>query len=566
MNLKPFKGTRVRAAPLAGVLALSLFGVGVSQARANMLSVASANPDNWTQYNRTWNGWRYSPLGQINTSNVKHLHVAWIQQSGDVTNGLLSTPLVENGVMYYVAPDNNVYALNAVTGKVIWHYQPHLAPIHAASFYDHQSRNITLGHGFVYLGTLDGRVVAINQKTGKRVWSTQLTDLKKCYGCVFSSTPMLAGDVLIGGTTGGDQPTRGTIFGVNALTGKLMWKLFTTKADPASWPDNTWKVGGSQAWNVGEYDPKTNTAYIGVGNAAPDFYYNHRHGNNLYSSSVLALDPQTGHIKWYRQEVPHDHFDFDSVYDPLFINHDGRLEMVHENKNGFVWVMDAKNGKLRNVWSVLHDYTWVKSINPKTGRLIGEMGNLPPGKQTLICPYLIGASSWNPGAYNPQTGLWYLNTMDVCEDAVPAKQNPKSIGITGLYLGVSSLQAVHPPGRPARGWLEALNPFTGKVAWKIVYPIPGLGDVLTTAGGLVFNGDPEGIVHAYDARTGQQLWHFNVGSGVRGGIVSYSVNGKQYIAVTSGFGSLAPGFMASAFPSITKLQAGSAIVVFSLNR
>ena len=558
---------KVRRAPLAGVLGLSLSLLGgvAALAQQTMLGVGTANPNNWPEYNRTWNGWRFSPLTQINAKNVKHLHVAWIHQSGDVTNGLLSTPLVVNGVMYYVAPDDNVFALNAVNGKVIWHYQPTLAPIHAASFYDHQSRNITLGHGFVYLGTLDGRVVAINEKTGKRAWSTQLTDLKKCYGCVFSSTPMLAGDVLIGGTTGGDQPTRGTIFGVNALTGKLMWKLYTTKAAAASWPGDTWKVGGSQAWNVGEYDPTTNTAYIGVGNAAPDFYWNNREGNNLYSASMLALDPQTGHIKWYRQEVPRDHYDFDSVYDPLFIDHNGRQEMVHENKNGFVWVMDANGGKLRNVWSVLNDYNWVKSINPKTGELVGQMLSLPAGKKTLICPYLIGASSWNPGAYNPQTGLWYLNTMDVCEIAVPQNQNPKHVGITGLYLGVSSLEAVPPPGRTAMGWLEALNPFTGHVAWKVNYPIPGLGDVLTTAGGLVLNGDPEGLVHAYDAKSGQELWHFNVGSGIRGGIISYAVNGKQYIAVASGFGSLAPGFMASAFPGIDKLQGGSAVVVFSLN-
>jgi alcohol dehydrogenase (cytochrome c) len=564
------KGNRIigrllsRGVALVGV-AFATLSIGSGPLQADSLTAGNADANNWPQYHRTWNAWRYSPLDQINSKNVSHLHVSWIHQPGDITNGLLSTPLVLDGVMYYVAPNNNVFALNAATGEEVWHYQPKLDPIANQSFYAFQSRNITLGFDKVYLGTLDGRVVAIDQKTGKEVWSTQLMDLKKSFGALFASTPMLAGDVLIGGTTGGDQPIAGSIFGVDAHSGKLLWTMKTTKDDPKSWPGDSGEVGGSTAWNVGTYDPESDTAYIGVGNAAPDFYWNDRHGDNLYSASLLALEPKTGNVKWYRQEIPGDHYDYDSVYEALVIDKDGRELIVHLNKSGFVFVMDKKDGKLVNVWPLSQTFNFVKSIDPKTGELVGQMGDFPPGKETLVCPYLLGTRSWNPGAYNPKTGLWYTNAMEVCETLIPAKQDVSKIGIAGLFLGVEKLVAVPPPNQPASGRLDARDPLTGAVKWTIPYAIPGLGGVVTTGGGLVFNGDPKGLVHAYDAANGADLWHFQVGSGIRAGIISYSVNGKQYIAVPSGWGSLAPGFMASAFPEVSKLQGGAAMVVFSLD-
>ena len=550
----------------AGICLLPLLVATSQRALAGTSAAGVADPNDWPQYNRTWNNWRYSPLDQINRSNVTHLKVAWINQAGDITNGLLSTPIVIDGVMYYVAPNDNVYALDGATGRTIWHYQPHLAPISGESFYAYQSRNITVGAKYVYLGTLDGRIVAVDRATGQQAWSTQLTDLRKCYGCVFSSTPMLANGVLIGGTTGGDQPIAGKIFGVDAETGKLLWTLHTTKDDPASWPGDTWKVGGSTAWNVGSYDPTTDTAFIGVGNAAPDFYWNDRHGNNLYSATLLALDPRTGRIKWYRQEIPGDHFDYDSVYEALILNHHGKEVIVHLNKSGFVFVMDKNSGKLDNVWPLSKTFNFVKSIDPHTGKLIDEMGDYPMGKETTVCPYLLGTRSWNPGAYNPNTGLWYTNAMEVCEVVKPAKQDVSKIGIAGLYLGVDELKAVPPPGQPATARLDARDPFTGKLKWSVAYKYPGLGDVLTTGGNLVFNGDPMGYVHAYDAETGKELWKFQTGSGIRGGIVSYAIDGKQYIAVASGWGSLAPGFMATVFPEVAKLPGGAAMIVFSLDK
>ncbi|MDR3462728.1 MAG: PQQ-binding-like beta-propeller repeat protein [Beijerinckiaceae bacterium] len=546
-----------------GFAAIVAAGMGWN-ASADSLSVGNSDPNNWPEYHRTWNAWRYSPLEQINKTNVKKLKVAWIHQAGDITNGLLSTPLVEDGIMYYVAPNNNVFALDAVTGTQIWHYQPKLNPIANQSFYAYQSRNITLGKTFVYLGTLDGRVVAVDKKTGSEVWSTQLTDLKKCYGCLFSSTPVLAGNVLVGGTTGGDQPIAGKIFGVDATTGKLLWTFNTTKDDPKSWPGDTGKVGGATAWNVGTYDPTTDSVYIGVGNAAPDFFNNERHGDNLYAASLLALDPKNGTVKWARQEIPNDHYDYDAAYEALVLDQAGKQVITHLSKSGFVFVMDKSSGALTNVWPMSKTFNFVKSIDPHTGALIGQVGDYAFDKETTICPYLLGTRSWNPGAYNPKTKLWYNNAMEVCEVIKPAKQDVSKIGIAGLYLGVDKLEAVSPPNEPASARLEARDPLTGKLAWSVPYKLPGLGGVLTTGGDLVFNGDPQGLVHAYDAGNGKELWSFQTGSGIRAGIISYAVNGKQYIAVPSGYGSLAPGFMASVFPEVTKIPGGATMIVFAL--
>lgn len=546
-------GVALFAVPLlAGAVASSVVGPG------------DADPDNWTQYHRTSNAWRYSPLEQVNKGNVKKLKTAWIHQPGDITAGLISTPLVKDGVMYYVAPNNNVFAINAENGKKIWHYQPKLDAISGQSFYASLSRSLTMGHGNIYLGTLDGRIVAVNEKDGKEVWSTQLTDLKKCFGCLFSSSPILAGDVLVGGTTGGDQPQRGKIFGVNAITGEKMWTFDTIKDDQKSWPGDTGEVGGGGAWLPGTYDAESNSVFIGTSNAAPDFYGDGRKGDNLYTASLLALDPKTGKLKWHRQEIPHDTFDYDSAYEALIVKKDGKDMIVHLNKSGFVFVMEKNGGKLDNVWPLSKTFNFVDSIDPKTGELKGRK-DMVAGKENLVCPYLLGTRSWNPGAYNPKTKLWYTNAMEACQTVVPGNQETKGMGIASLYLGVEKLEAIVPPNHPAEARLDARDPLTGKVKWSVNYPIPGLGGVLTTGGGLVFNGDAEGFVRAYDADNGNELWKFQTGSGIRAGIISYAVNGKQYIAVPSGWGSLAPGFMASVWPKIKDVTGGAAMVVFALD-
>lgn len=527
-------------------------------------TVTLANDADWPKYHRTDDAWRYSPLDQITPETIKDLKVAWIHQPGDIQHGLQATPIIVDGVVYYVGPNNNVYAVDGASGETLWHYKPDLDPIVRRVFYQAASRGVTVGHGHVYLGTLDGRFIALDQETGKVVWSRQITILEDCYGCLFSSPPQLAGDILYGGTTGGDQPQRGKIHAVNALTGEHAWTFDTINDDQASWPGDSGDVGGGGAWMPGVYDEKRDAIIIGTSNAAPDFFGAIRKGDNLYTATVLAIDAPTGELNWHHQEVPHDVWDYDSAYEAVTIEHEGEDVIFHLNKGGYVSVLKKENGEVVNVWPLAENINWVTGVDPNTGELIGR--NEPvEGQEQLMCPYLLGARSWNHGAYSPDTGLWYTNAMEVCNRIIAAPQNHEEIGLAGLYLGVSMLEAVDPPGTKASARLDARDPITGEVKWTVDYEMPGLGSVLATAGGVVFNGDVRGVVHAYDDETGEEIWSFNTGSGIRSGIVSYAADGKQYLLVPSGLGSHAPGFMASAFPDIAGLPGGAALIAFALN-
>ncbi len=544
-------------------LALALTCAGASAADA--AKPGFGDPDNWPQYHRSSNAWRFSPLTEINKDTVRNLKVAWIHQPGNITHGLQATPIVIDGVLYYISAFNNVWAVDAATGKTLWHYEPKLAPISRQVFYAAASRGVTVGRGKVFVGTLDGRFIALDQKSGKEIWSTQLTDQKTQYGALFSAPPQLAGDVLFGGTTGGDQPISGKIYAVNADTGKPAWTFDIIKNDPASWPADSGKVGGGSAWMPGTYDEKSDTIFIGTSNAAPDFYGADRKGDNKYTATLLALDPKTGKLKWHRQEIPHDVWDFDSAYEALVVKKDGKDVIVHLNKSGFVFVMDKDDGKLENVWQFAENLNWAKGIDPKTGALI-EPRRPEPGKRELLCPNLLGARSWNHGAYNPGTGLWYSHAMEVCNEVVSGPDDPTSLkALSALSLGIDEIKLVPPPNSAKPyGRLDARDPLTGKLKWSIRYEMPPLSSVLTTAGGLVFTGDMEGHLFAYDADNGKQLWQFNAGSGVRGGPVSYAVNGKQYIVIPTGLGSHAPGFLAGAYPQIKDLPGGAALIGFTL--
>ena len=558
----PLAGGHRAWATLAATAAAGLLAAGPSLAAPS--GPGFDDPDNWPQYHRSYNAWRFSPLTQINKDNVKRLHVAWIHQPGTVTHGLQATPIVVDGVMYSIAADNNVFALDAATGKVIWRYTAKLDPVVKEVFYQSASRGVTVGRGKVFLGTLDGRFVALDQKTGKQLWSTQLTDMRKDYGALFSSPPQLAGDTLFGGTTGGDQPIIGKIYAVNADTGARTWTFEVPRDDPKSWPGDSRKVGGGSAWLPGTYDPTTDTIYIGTSNASPDFNHDDRKGDNLYTATLLALEPRSGKVKWYRQEVPQDTWDFDAAYEALLVpDKEGKTTLVHLNKNGFVYVMNKDTGAMVNAWQYTENMNWAKGVDIKTGLPIEPMYP-ETDKKKLHCPNLLGARSWNQGAYNPETKLWYSQGMEVCNFVTSTRQEPIA-GIGQLSLGLSDIQLTDPPGKKADGWLAAFDPLTGKQAWKVRFDLPPLSAVLATAGGLVFTGDMVGGLYAFDADNGKELWKFSAGSGARGGPISYAVNGKQYIAIPTGLGSHATGFLSGAFPRIRDLPGGAALVVFAVD-
>jgi alcohol dehydrogenase (cytochrome c) len=521
------------------------------------------DPDNWPQYHRTHDAWRYSPLSQVNRANIRKLHVAWIHQPGDITHGIQATPLVIDGVAYYISAFNKVHALDAATGKELWQYKTKLDAAVAQLVFPAWSRGVAIAHGKVYFGTLDGRAIALDQKSGQEVWSTQLTLFKGCHGCNFTSPPVVAGDVLTFGPTGGDLAQSGDIYGLNAHTGELLWKFGTIKDDAKSWPGDSGKHGGGGAWLPGTYDPESDTVYYGTGNAAP-WAGEDREGDNLYTASILALDPKTGTLKWYRQEIPHDTWDYDSAYEVLQIQRGGKELLVHLNKGGFVYVMAKNDGRLENVWKFSKHVNWVQSIDAKTGQLIGRNDHVLD-QELLQCPSATGGRGWNAGAYSPQTGLWYNNGLEACAIWTTFRQDPAKLGLSQSFSSTKNTKRVPPPGEPPSARLDARDPITGEVRWSVNYESPGYGGVLATGGGLVFNGDSEGVVRAHDAETGKELWSFRTGSGIRGGIISYAVNGKQYILVPSGWGSYASIFALQWFPQLAKVNGGAALIAFTLD-
>ena len=523
----------------------------------------SIDPGNWPQYHRTSNAWRYSPLDQINTDNVYRLRVAWIHQPGDITNGLQTTPVVVDGVVYYAGPFNNVFALDAATGKTLWEYRPDINDVAYKLLQTGINRGVTVGHNMVYLGTVDGRFIALDQQTGMENWSSQLTNPREC-DCAFTSSPQLAGNVLIGGSTGGDSATSAKIYAVNAMTGEALWTFDIIKDDEISWPGGSGKYGGGGAWLPGTYDAGSDTFYIGTGNAAADFYGENRKGDNKYTATLLALEPQTGRLKWHHQEVPHDVWDFDAAYEALIVKHKGVEYIIHLNKSGFTFIYEKTSGRLIRTWKFAGNINFADGVDVKTGKFINRVDTYT-GKENIQCPSFLGARSFNHGAYNPLTGLWYTNAVEACLRTVPAYTDPASLGLAQPYLGSSKLEMIAPPGQKARGRLDALDPLTGDLEWRVEYPLPGLGSVLTTAGNLVFNSELDGVFNAYHAETGKVLWHFRISAGSRGGTVSYAVNDKQYILTTSGFGGFVPNQFATVFPAIRNIPDGALLIAFTLD-
>lgn len=543
-------------------VALGFFSMGPAT------SVAQSDGDvaagDWPEYHRSWNGWRYSPLTQISKSNVKNLKVAWMHQPGDITQGLQATPITIDGVIYYSGSNNRVFAIDAKTGKEIWHYYAELDPVANRSIFGFYNRGVAVGRGKVYVGSSDGRIIALDQKTGKELWDKKLLVPKDCHGCNFTSPPVLAGSVLIAGPTGGDLAQRGQVFGLDADTGKERWTFDVIKNDPKSWPtQNSKEIGGGGAWLPGQYDPITKLFFIGTSNPAPDFNVANRKGDNLYTSTILAMNPETGKLAWHHQEVPNDAWDFDSPYEFVLLEKNGKKLMVHLNKGGYVTVLDRTNGKVQDVWRFSENINWVDSIDRKTGQLIGRK-NPQEGKTEVFCPSALGARSWNAGAYSPQTDLWYTNSYEICNRVKVGVQKVEELAFSQPYYDLKEFEIIAPPGKKATSTLAAYDPMTGKVKWKVDYDIPGLSHVLATKGGLVFNGDSHGWLRAYDDQTGKELWNFNTGSGLRGGITSYMAGGKQYILVAAGFGSLFPGFASSVWPEFKDVRGGATLIAFEV--
>ncbi|MCL2429507.1 MAG: PQQ-binding-like beta-propeller repeat protein, partial [Alphaproteobacteria bacterium] len=534
------------AAYAAFVSSVAVLAVPAAHAQpVDTARIAAGNPNDWLSHNGAYNDWSFSGLDQINAGNVKDLAVAWIHVPGRSTRGLQSTPLAADGVLYYTGSYSRVFALDGATGNLIWSFTPELDDaLVARQTHSPYNRGVALGQGKVFVGTVDGRLIALDMKTGKSVWDTKLQDSQRLT-VGFTGAPLYARGLVFIGSQGGEWPGRGPIYAVDAATGKVKWTFTTvggTDEAKKTWGNDSWRTGGGGGWMPGTYDAETDTIYWGTANPAPLYdwagsdwmHTGARPGINLFTTSVLALDAETGKLKSFHQELPHDTWDFDSAVGEFVMVREmnGRRHIVHPNKSGFVFVY-TPDLQVENVYPIVNNYNFVKSIDPKTGELDGRRDFTVGHAGEPLCPAIEGGVSWNAGSFDPQTGLYYKVGNEWCIDLTVVKTTPVTEPVAQLNIG-ANFKLVPPPGGTIYGHLDARDPLTGAKKWEVRFPEPPMASVLSTAGNLVFVPDSRGILHAYNAETGAELWSHNNGTGHQGGIISYAANGKQYIAVVAG--------------------------------
>jgi alcohol dehydrogenase (cytochrome c) len=537
------------------------------------------NPEdgNWLSIRRTYDGWGYSPLEQITPDNVKNLHPVWIFSTGEAKVHE-SAPLVNNGVMFISTPNNQVIAIDVRTGNQLWRYK-RPRPSGAVVAHD-TSRGVALYGDKVYFAAGEAVLIALDARTGREVWATQVADSKAAY--YITLAPLIAGGKVMVGASGGEFGIRGFVAAFDPETGKEQWRTYTVPApgEPGSetWPKGKqWKTGGGSVWVTGNYDPSTNLAYWGVGNGGP-WMGDKRPGDNLYVSSTIALDVSTGAIKGHFQYDPNDSWDWDEVSPPILVDFQrgGRTfkGLIDVARDGYIWFLDrgdaTTGGRIKFIEGKPFVYQNVfRGLDPETGRPDVDPAHKPgTGKQADYCPELHGGKNWPPVAYSPKTRMVYIPANDnICGS---------SIGIEVEYVpgsrfnGVTIAPISIRPGADHFGEVQAWNVDTGKQVWHYDYATsPNWGSMLATAGGVVFSGGTnDRKIHAFDASTGKLLWEFPTNSGILAPPTSFTVDGKQYIAVHAGWGGDSRGVQANlnrAFPGqYPEVPEGGAVWVFAL--
>jgi alcohol dehydrogenase (cytochrome c) len=484
----------------------------------------------WQTYGKNSLGWRYSDLAQINTSNVANIAPQWIFQTR-VPGNMETSPLVIDGLMYFTAQSNHAFAVDLRSGKLVWHYQK-MPPKQMSLCCGEVNRGLAVLGNRLFKVNIEDTLVALDLKTGKVLWETEIADYRKGYSGTLA--PLVVKDKVLVGTAGAEFGTRGFVDAYDPVSGKRLWRFYTVPG-PGEPGSETWGnrenlgLGGS-TWVTGTYDPELNLTYWGTGNPGPDLDGDVRPGDNLFTNSMIALDPDTGKLKWYFQFTPHDTHDWDSIGDPVLVDLAvaGRKikGLIHANRNGHFYVLDRTNGKFL-LAKAYTKVSWADGIGPD-GRP-NAIPNLDPTEQgRKVCPGLSGGHNWQATAYSPQTGLYYFTSTDGCQ----AFYKNTADFVEGEWYELS--HAGPAPGEPAVGSLIALDPNTGQMRWRHETNRTPSGGVLATAGGLVLTGDFFGNVIALDARTGKVLWHFQTGAPIMAPPVSYAVDGKQFIAIAAG--------------------------------
>jgi alcohol dehydrogenase (cytochrome c) len=547
---------------LAASLAI-LVPFGANAQTTDQLVKGATDTSNVLNYGMGYNLQRYSPLTQINKDTAKNLVPVWNYSFSD-DRSEESQPLVYQGVIY-ITTHAATMAVDVKTGKQIWktkvEYPAETPRIVCCGIIN---RGAAIFDGKLFRTTLDANVIALDAKTGKELWRQKAADIKEGYSMTVA--PLVADGVVLTGISGAEFGTRGFIDGWDPATGKHLWRTHTIPSpdEPGgdTWKGDTWKLGGGSTWITGSYDPELNTVYWGVGNPGP-FNSAVRPGDNLYTCSVLALDPKTGKIKWNYQFSPNNPFDYDSVAEMVLadMSIDGKPTKVlmDANRNGFFYVLDRTNGKLLAANPYVK-VNWASGIDMKTGRPIETdvTRDAREGKKVTVYPSILGGKNWEPMSFNPQTGLAYANTLAF---GGHYKTEPATYKAGEWYLGMDLTDLWDWPEGP-RGHLKAIDPMTGKTKWEAPSDIPRFSGVLSTGGGVVFSGQLTGEFEAFDADSGKKLWQFQTGSGIEGQPVTWQQDGVQYVAVASGYGGVYSLF--SGDERLAKVPTGGSLWVFAV--
>ena len=559
--------TKFRQAFAALSLTALLAGGALAQTAADLRNDQNT-PEDVLVYGMGYAGQRYSPLTRINKGNVKKLVPMWSYAITD-NRGAEAFPVIKDGVIYTTS-HNATMAVDAMTGKQIWRtnheYPPETLRIVCCGIVN---RGAAIYEGKIIRAVLDNHIVAMDAKTGKEIWNTASPEPATiANGYSMTSAPLIVNGVVIVGVAGAEYSHRGFVEAYDVNTGKHLWRLYTIPApgEPGSetWQGDSVLTGGGSSWVTGSYDPELDLVYWGIGNPSP-WNPRARKGDNLFTNSIFAIRPKTGERVWYYQASPEDPFDFDAVQTPVIatIKVEGkpRKVVIQANRNGVLYVLDAKEGKLLAA-NAFEKVNWADGIDMKTGRPIvtEAFRDALAGKKVTIWPSVSGGINWQHLSFSPKTGLLYMNAMHIGM-TYEAEEPPKLVA--GRPSGPGTVKRTTVTDDPnVRGYLKAVDPLTGKAKWATPYKSPNWSSTMVTASNLVFTGVMTGEFQALDADTGKILWSFQTPSGIIGQPVTWEKNGKQYVTVMSGIGGVYA--LRAGDPNLVNVPAGASLWTFGL--
>lgn len=538
-------------------------GAGVGPVTPDLLAKSGTDASHWLTYGGDYRNFRHSPVTSLTPATVGRLHVAWSAPTG-TTGQFETSPVVYGGVMYITTSYNRLMALDAKTGEFLWRYDVQL-PSDLRLCCGPANRGVAIGGDLVIMATLDAHLIAFNRMTGKVAWDVVVADYKDGYSA--TSAPLIVGDLVYTGLAGGEFGARGFVDAYDLTTGKRVWRINTVPSagEPGveTWAGESWKSGGAPAWTTGAYDAETNTLFWTVGNPSPDWNGDARAGDNLYSDSVLALDPKTGKMKWHFQFTPHDVWDYDGNTQLFLVDTmvGGKpvKAIAQPNRNGYFYLLDRNTGRFLSASQYVEQLTWAKGVDKK-GRPIVDPAAMPhENPSARVCPSNLGGmnGSWT-GAYDPATGLVFAPSIEACQQYVKGI----AVYVKGIPFMGGMPNTIDADQGKAYGLLTAIDVKTGQVKWRYRDPRPMMAGVVSTAGGVLFTSNQEGEALALDQATGERLWSFRMGGGSRGQPIVYEIDGKTYVAIPSG-GWISLDTMAGAG---SMLPEGGHLFVFALDK